>query len=289
MENKKFFKNVKMGVALTGAGLSLMQAQVSNIVSANRFVEIFLNLAAKALENPVNLASATFYDAFLRMAYTLRGAIVRALNIKHADHYDSFDDFKRNCVDKDFSDAAFRFSCNLDLKKLEFEYLLNDPDVGNEDKKSLVEIIETTKAIQEKLKVLMYEEKEYDEGLYNKILDSVLDRASICTDWDTILIDVFCKEHNFNNDEGECEEFFSIYKDKNNKYFKMGDDLYKKAIEYSKEELWGIKSLNKSAALSKFLKFKNSLKDNRSSTVNNEFGGCFFEIDDNENNGVDVD
>ena len=242
MGNKRFFKNLMTGAALTGTGFSFIQAQVSNVVRADGFeLPPIVVSWAKVMEKKVmeggNLFNTGFYDGLLRVVWLFKK--VFGIEMEHDKKWgiNTFKDFKRDRVDRDFSGAAFCLSYHLDLKNLEFESLLNDPSVSKEDKEELEKIIKETERVKKGLKVLIHGEGTYNEELYNKILDKVVDKAAILTDWDTVLIDAFCKERLFDNDESKCKEFFSKYKDKGNYYFKMGNDLLEKCVKKLEEKI----------------------------------------------------
>ena len=116
--------------------------------------------------------------------------------------------------------------------------------------------------VREKLKVLMRYGEEYDKKLYDTILDQVVDKAAIITDWDAILIDVFCKKQIFDNSEDTCKKFFDKYRDKSNRYFKMGDNLLKLGVKKLEQIC---QNGGESANL-----YKETLKDNEGSLLKKE-------------------
>lgn len=235
MKNKKFLKKAMSSLTLMGTGLSLVQAQVSNVVSADGFdtlppaVVALAGVIEKKIREGGNLFNAGFYDGFLRIVWFFRSFFGLGKEDDKKKGIDSFKKYKRGMVDDDFKNAAYNFSKHLRLKALEFQFLLEDPEVGKNDKEQLEKIIKGIKIVREKLKLLNDYEACYDEKLYNEILNSVVDKAAIVTDWDAILIDAFCKDRIFGGDKERCEAFFANCKDKRNHYFVMGDEFYKRA------------------------------------------------------------
>ena len=232
--NKKFFKHMVTGISLIGTGLSLMQTQMNNVVSANEHwlppvVVAWAGVIEKKIREGGNLFNAGFYDGILRMVWFFKSFFGLGKEDDKKMGIDSFKKYKRSMVDSDFKNAARDFSKHLRLKALEFQFLLEDLSVEEKDKRQLKSIIKGIKIVCEKLKILECGEDCYDEGLYNKILDCVVDKAAIVTDWDAILIDTFCKDQIFDGDKDRCEAFFANCKDKRNRYFVMGDEFYKRA------------------------------------------------------------